>query len=111
MNPADKNNQNRAMQYKKLVMRLQQIREQISEITSQANDLRGWTTAFLDHEVYAVASLDNARAMIDEAADHFQHSANMYSGGSQYHLSRSIAGPAPNQNAPNAPEKEDAITQ
>ena len=94
MNPAFKNNETRSVEYKKLVQRSQQISQEITDAINQVNDLMTWTTASVDVEHLAVAALDNARQFMAEAADHLQHSANMYSGGSAYRINRRVSAPS-----------------
>lgn len=91
MNPAYRNNSNRAMEYKNLVINVQHISNEITEVINKTNGLMSWKTQTLDVEHLAVSSLDNARQFLAEAADHLQHAANMFSGGSFYRVNRAVA--------------------
>lgn len=106
MNPALKNNQNRSTEYKALVHRCQSISQEITDTINQANNLMTWTTATLDVEHLAVSSLDNARQFLSEAADHLQHAANMYAGGTAYRVAQRVAAPPEkNEYAEDTPEE------
>ena len=91
MNPAYRNNSNRAVEYKNLVLTVQRISNEITDVINKANGLMSWKTQTLDVEHLAVSSLDNARQFLFEGADHLQHAANMFSGGSAYRVNRTIA--------------------
>lgn len=91
MNPAYKSNSDRAVEYKHIVQTCQAVSEQITQIINKANGLMMWTRQSLDVEHLGVSSLDNARQFLSEAADHFQHAANIFSGGSYYRVGRAVA--------------------
>lgn len=91
MNPAYKTNSNRAMEYKTIVQQCQAASDQITQIINKANGLMMWTRQTLDEEHLGVSSLDNARQFLSEAGDHFQHAANMFSGGSAYRVGQAVA--------------------
>lgn len=91
MNPAYRNNANRAVEYKNLVLTVQRISNEITEAINNVNGLMSWKPQTLDVEHLAVSSLDNARQFLAEGADHLQHAANIFSGGSAYRVNRAIA--------------------